>query len=208
MSTPAQQAAQLAKVINYLIEAIRERGSLQSRDSYSYHLTLGLTDEESRQRDIEEDRLIAPKLEAVRRAMHKYSNEFDSLAKGLALAASENGIDWTPIMSIVASGDGTGDYSAAYQPAIHLQAILAKKEERPATADLGTPIHDLILKILSKLKPGHGLTAKEILQRFPKYPPKPAESTLRKHYLQPMIKAGEIANRRGVGYFIPATRRD
>jgi uncharacterized protein Usg len=71
-----------------------------------------------------------------------------------------------------------------------------------------TPRRQAILKILGKLKDGYGLTAKEILDKLPKHPPRPAESTLRKYDLAPMVKSKQIVNRRGIGYSLPTIKRD
>jgi hypothetical protein len=63
---------------------------------------------------------------------------------------------------------------------------------------------EAILRVLGKLKPHEGLEGKEILEELPTSPPRLAMSSLRRHYLAPMKRNGQIDNRRGVGYFIPS----
>jgi hypothetical protein len=81
------------------------------------------------------------------------------------------------------------------------------KRTKSPKADL-TNRKTAILKILGKLKMNQGLMAKEILDKLPANPPRPAESTLRKYDLSPMVKSGHVINRRGVGYSLPPKRRD
>jgi hypothetical protein len=61
-----------------------------------------------------------------------------------------------------------------------------------------------VKKMLPSLQSGRGLFAKEIADKFAKRHPrlKIAESTLRRHILPPLIKAGEITNTPGIGYHL------